>query len=115
MHGLCYRATFNIFVQTVTIMSTINIKLYDFVKQELKLSDEKAREFVEIIDEAVKEDVRTNTNEYKSLWKEDFYLLDKRILESKNDMYKAMFVSGVVQLIAILGGVLAIVKFIVSK
>ena len=92
-------------------MSTINIKLYDFVKHEFKLSDAKAKEFVEIIDETVKEDIKINTNEYKSLWKEDFNLLDKRILESKNDMYKAMFLSSVVQLIAILGGVLAIVKF----
>lgn len=58
---------------------------------------------------------RVNTNEYKSLWKDDFNLLDKRILESKNDMYKAMFLSGIVQLIAILGGVLAIAKFAIAK
>ena len=96
-------------------MSTINIKLYDFVKQEFKLSDEKALKFVEIIDEAVKEDLKVNTNEFKSLWKDDFHILDKRILESKNDMYKAVFLSSLVQLIAILGGVLAIVKFSLSK
>ena len=92
-------------------MSTINIKLYEFVKQEFKLSDEKALQFVEIIDEAVKEDLKVNTNEFKSLWKDDFHILDKRILESKNDMYKAVFLSSLVHLIAISGGVLAIVKF----
>ena len=96
-------------------MSTINIKLYEFVKQEFKLSDEKALQFVEIIDEAVKEDLKVNTNEFKSLWKDDFRILDKRILESKNDMYKAVFLSSLVQLIAILGGVLAIVKFSIGK
>ena len=96
-------------------MSTINIKLYDFVKQEFKLSDEKALQFVEIIDETVKEDLKVNTNEFKSLWKDDFHILDKRILESKNDMYKAVFLSSLVQLIAILGGVLAIVKFSIGK
>ncbi len=96
-------------------MSTINIKLYDFVKQEFKLSDEKALKFVEIIDEAVKEDLKVNSNEFKSLWKDDFHILDKRILESKNDMYKAVFLSSLDQLIAILGGVLAIVKFSLSK
>jgi len=53
---------------------------------------------------------KANTSEYKSLWKEDFHTLDKRILESKNDLYKAMFINGVVQLLAILGGVLMIVK-----
>ena len=92
-------------------MSTTNIKLYDFVKQEFKLSDEKALKFVEIINEAVKEDLKVNTNEFKSLWKDDFHILDKRILESKNDMYKAVFLSSLVHLIAISGGVLAIVKF----
>jgi len=96
-------------------LSTINIKLYEFVKQEFKLSDEKALQFVEIIDEAVKEDLKVNTNEFKSLWKDDFHILDKRILESKNDMYKAVFLSSLVQLIAILGGVLAIVKFSIGK
>ena len=49
-------------------------------------------------------------NLYKSIWKDDFHILDKRILESKNDMYKAIFLTSLVQLIAILGGVLAIVK-----
>lgn len=33
------------------------------------------------------------------------------IKDSKLDVYKAIFITGVVQLIAILGGVLAIVKF----
>lgn len=96
-------------------MSLIDIKLYDFVKQEFNLSDAKAKEFVEILDEVVKEDVKASTNDYKSFWKDDFNLLDKRILKSKNDMYKAMFLSGVVQLIAILAGVLAIVKFMVGQ
>lgn len=52
---------------------------------------------------------------YKSFWKDDFHTLDKRIIESKNDMYKALFITSVVQLIAILGGVLAIVKLAMNK
>ncbi len=96
-------------------MSSVNIKLYDFVKQEFKLSEDKALKFVEILDEAVKEDIKVNAFEFKSIWKDDFHVLDKRILESKNDMYKAIFLSSLVQLIAILGGVLAIVKFSVGK
>ena len=92
-------------------MNTINVKLYDIARQKLKLSEADAKEFVQAVDEIVKEDILAHTSEYKSLWKDDFHLLDKRILESKNDMYKAMFITGLVQLIAILGGVLAIVKF----
>ncbi len=96
-------------------MSSVNIKLYDFVKQEFKLSEDKALKFVEILDDAVKEDIKVNAFEFKSIWKDDFHVLDKRILESKNDMYKAIFLSSLVQLIAILGGVLAIVKFSIGK
>lgn len=93
-------------------MTTINIKLNNVLKRDLKLSDNAIREFSEAIDEIVLEDLKTVTHEYKSVLKDDFHTLDKRILESKNDMYKAMFVSGLIQLLAILGGVLAIVKFL---
>jgi hypothetical protein len=51
------------------------------------------------------------SKKYNSLWKDDFQKLDNCILETKNDMYKAIFVTGLVQLLAILGGVLAIVRF----
>jgi hypothetical protein len=92
-------------------MSTLNIKLYDFARIKLNLSESDAKEFVQAIDEMVLDDIKLSSQEYKSLWKDDFHVLDKRILETKNDMYKAMFVTGLVQLLAILGGVLAIVRF----
>ena len=93
-------------------MSAINLKLYDFVKQELKLSDDKAKDFIAILKETIQEDIKASTSEYKSLWKNDFHSLDKRIIESKNEMYKAIFFSSLLQLIAILGGVLAIVNLL---
>ena len=96
-------------------MSAINLKLYDFAKQELKLSDAKAKEFIAILEETIQEDIRSNASDYKSLWKDDFHTLDKRIIESKNEMYRAVFLSSLLQLIAILGGVLAIVKFALNK
>ena len=91
-------------------MNTMNVKLYDFARTKLNLSESDAKEFVQTIDEVVVEDIKAVTNEYKSLWKDDFYTLDRRILESKNDMYKAMFVTSLVQFLAIMGGVLAIGK-----
>ncbi len=56
------------------------------------------------------EEINNANSDYKGTFKEDFNTLDKRIMESKIDMYKAMFLSGLAQMIAILGGVLAIVK-----
>ena len=44
--------------------------------------------------------------------KEDIYRLELKIEQSKSDLYKAMFWTSTVQLLAILGGVLAIVKFV---
>jgi hypothetical protein len=41
----------------------------------------------------------------------NIHSLELRIERSKTDIYKAMFWTGIAQLIAILGGVLAIVKF----
>jgi hypothetical protein len=95
-------------------MSTLNIKLYDVFRKELNLSEDKSRAIALAIEEAIQEDIRALSNEYKSYFKDDFHNLDKRILESKNDMYKAMFISGLVQLLAILGGFLAIVKFVMD-
>ena len=77
-------------------MSTINIKLYDMARLKLNMNEADAREFVESIDEAVVEDIKASTINYKSLWKEDFFSLDKKlsalelkIAEGKNDMIKA--------------------------
>ncbi len=78
------------------MMNTMNVKLYDFARTKLNLSESDAKEFIQTIDEVVIEDIKAVTNEYKSLWKDDFYTLDRRILESKNDMYKAMFVTSLV-------------------
>jgi transcription elongation GreA/GreB family factor len=99
----------------------VKIKLYDTLRKELNLSEEKSRAIANAIEEVIQEDIKAIGTSYKSEFREDFHFLDKRITEtesrlnksisdSKNDMYKAMFLSGLVQLIAILSGVLAIVK-----
>jgi hypothetical protein len=43
--------------------------------------------------------------------RDDIHQLELKIERSKVDVYKAMFLSGVLQLLAILSGVLAIVKW----
>ncbi len=74
-------------------MSKINIKFYDFARAKLNLSESDAKEFIETIEEVVAEEIKVATSDYKSLWKEDFHTLDKRIMESKNDIIKWVLAS----------------------
>ena len=74
------------------------IKLYNILRTDLKLSDDKAADFVSAIG-------KTSERE-----------LDARIqtLATKDDirdLYKTIYLSGLVQFIAIVASVLAIVKF----
>jgi hypothetical protein len=79
-------------------MSTINIKLYDFARVKLKLSENDAKEFLQVVDEVLIEERNQTSIAYKSLFKEDFIAMDKKlsiielkIAESKNDMLKWFF------------------------
>ena len=100
-------------------MASAQIKLYDLFRKELNLPDDKAAAFVAAVEGVVeqefknekqalstKEDIRILREDLK----DDIHSLELKIEQSKGDIYKAMFVSGIVQLLAILGGVLAMVK-----
>ncbi len=102
-------------------MNTIQIRLCDLFRKELNLTDDKAAAFVSAVEEVVGAEVKKDFHMASN--KEDIYRLELKMEQSKNelelkieqtkgDIYKAMFVSGVIQLLAILSGVLAIVKFI---
>ena len=85
------------------------IRLYDLFRKELNLPDDKAAAFVAAVEEVTGQEFR---NEKQTLsTKEDIHRLELKIEQSKGDIYKAMFWTSIVQLLAILGGVLAIVKF----
>jgi len=101
-------------------MSAINIKLYDLLRREFNLSDERARDFTETITQVVKEEVVTETSQYKSMFKEDFMGLDAkiekealrtdvRIEQTKSDLIK-WFVSLFVVLALMIIGLYAKVK-----
>jgi hypothetical protein len=64
-------------------MSTATIKLYDLFRNELKLDESKAMEFVEAIDKTIAEEIRQDKNEIAS---KDF--VKKEITDAKNDMIK---------------------------
>ena len=60
-------------------MSTTEIKLYDIFRKDLKLSDEKAKIFAEIVQETVMNEVKHQQTEYKSQNKEDLLKLEMQL------------------------------------
>jgi len=90
-------------------MNISQIRLYDLFRKKLNLPDDEAAAFVLAVGEVVGMDLDTKKQLHAT--KDDIHQLALKIEQTKGDLYKAMFVTGIVQLIAILGGVLAIVKF----
>jgi hypothetical protein len=95
------------------------IRLYDLFRKELHLPDNKAAAFVKAVGDVVesessaknhlhatKEDINVLKNEMRVLRSD----LELKIEQSKSDIYKAIFLSGIIQFIAILSSTLAIVK-----
>lgn len=97
-------------------MNSAQIKFYDLLRKELNLSDDKAASFVGVVEEVVEYELKNNkqslaTKEDTHKIHEDIHKLELKIEQAKGDIYKAMFWTGIVQLLAILGGVLGIMKF----
>lgn len=100
-------------------MSMNQIRLYDLFRKELHLPDDKAAAFVKAVGDVVESEANSKnlllaTKEDIHDLKNDMHVLrgdlELRIEQSKSDIYKAIFLSGIVQFIAILSGTLAIVK-----
>jgi hypothetical protein len=60
-------------------MSTTEIKLYDIFRKDLKLSDENAKIFAEIVQEMVINEVKNQQTEFKSQNKEDLLKLEMQL------------------------------------
>lgn len=84
-------------------MSTIEIKLYDFFRKDLKLDDSSAKVFTEVLHESIENQLNKSTTEYKSIFKEDILRLEIKIAESKSDMIKWFFAFFVTIMLMILG------------
>ena len=91
-------------------MSTTEIKLYDIFRNDLKLSDAKAKVFAEVVQETIEKEVTNQHTEFKSNLKEDFYKIDLKfeqlqlkISESKSDMIKWFFAFFVTLMLMVLG------------
>jgi hypothetical protein len=73
-------------------MGSTEIKLYDIFRNDLKLSDAKAKVFAEVVQETVINEVKHQQTEYKSQNKEDLLKLEiqvnSKIEQSKYDLIK---------------------------
>jgi hypothetical protein len=93
-------------------MSMNQIKLYDLFRREMHLSDDKAAEAVYAVQEMTesaftsKKDVLATKEDLYSLRSE----LKKDIQDTKNNLYRAIYLSGILQFIAMTGSLLAIIK-----
>jgi glycyl-tRNA synthetase alpha subunit len=97
-------------------MNTVQIRLYDLFRNELKLTDDKAAAFVAAMEDIIEFEVKDGNDNHVT--KDDIHKLELKIEQSnlkieqsKNDIYKAVFLTGLLQFLGILGGVIAIVKF----
>ena len=64
-------------------MNTAKIKLYDMFRNDLKLNETKAREFIEALDNTITQEIKQDKTEIAT---KDF--VKKEITEAKNDMTK---------------------------
>jgi hypothetical protein len=60
-------------------MSTLYIKLYNLLKNDFKVADDKAEEFVQVLNDIVHSDVKESVVEYKSVMKEDLARLETKM------------------------------------
>jgi hypothetical protein len=88
-------------------MSTTEIKLYDFFRKDLKLDDNRAKIFTEILYESIESDTERISTKYKSEIQSDLQKMEMQlrteIKDSKTDMIKWFFAFFVTLVIMILG------------
>jgi hypothetical protein len=102
-----------------------HIRLYDLFRRELHLSDDKAADAVYAVQEiaestitsgkdllATKEDLYSLKSEINSNISSEINSVRKDIRDFKDNIYRAIYLSGIVQFIALIGSFLAIIKLI---
>ena len=92
-------------------MSVVNIKLYEIIRKDLNLSEDKAKDFVQAIDEIVREDIKgegLSELATKSFVKDEIHRLELT-------MYKAVFWAGLIQFLAIVASIFGIITFMLRK
>jgi len=99
-------------------MSVVNIKLYEFARKEMNLSEDKAKEFVQAIDDVVKEDIKgkgLNELATKSFVKDEIYRLELKVEQTKGEITKVIFGAGLIQFLAIVASIIGIINLMLHK
>ncbi len=117
-------------------MATANLKLYDFLRREFHLSEEKASEFAQVIKEVVNEEAdfkNENTTKIihsdisslkdylndkfptKEFVKDEIHRLELKLEQTKTELTKAIFWTSLIQFLAIVGSVVGILSFVLHK
>lgn len=88
-------------------MSTTEIKLYDFLRNDLKLDDNRAKVFTEVLFESIENQANKSVTDYKSAFKEDLQRLELSmttlVKDSKTDTIKWVFAFFVTLMLMVLG------------
>ena len=92
-------------------MSALELQVYDLFKK--RFSEEEAKLVISFFD--AKADEKYDQKKDILLTKEDKIDLVTKIESSKVDVMKSIYFVGIIQFLAIVGSVLAIVSFIVKK
>jgi len=96
------------------------IRLYNILRTDLHLSDDKAADFVSAIGKTAERELdariqalatKNDIQAFALATKNDIQALSVATKNDIRDLYKTIYLSGLVQFIAIVASVLAIVKF----
>jgi hypothetical protein len=91
-------------------MSTINLNLFQILKKEFHLTDEKAKEFAEAIKEEIQNDIKYENSDFKSSVREDFLRLELKLEQNKSELLR-WFIGGFITLVSILLGLFLTILF----
>ena len=93
-------------------MSTIELNLYNILKQDFNLSDERAMAVIAVIEEKQAESIEAAMITFKSQNRDDFHKIDLKIEQTKTDIIKWMFAFWIGSTITTIGSIIAIIKFL---
>ena len=98
-------------------MSTLELKVYDIFKS--KFSEQEAKQVLEFIETKADKRVEEQTQIFERIVNKDIEIakqeIRKEIAEVKVDMVKWMFIFWASSVVATLGGLITIIKFMVTK
>jgi hypothetical protein len=94
-------------------MSTVELTLYNLLKTDFHLSEDKALEFIKAIEKSQDDNLDSSMREFKSIFKDDFHKLDLKIeqlnakIESANSNTLKWFMGGFVTITLMVLGLFA--------